>query len=379
MPLVSVLIATFNRKRLLLRAVESVLSQDFDDFELVIFNDCSTDGTEDVIKYLENKDQRIRGILPEQNIGGTHGDREILRQFVYQYSTGKYLIYLCDDDFWIPRNLLSRSVKLLEDNHDIAQVAGGQVQIFDTHIADVTYIDSYWHYEEYRDIAGALLMKTNLPNGLIKKEKFLALQAEDPVQRNILTGASVFRKSAMIEGGVLKNKNGAKWQAGYELTTGIGTQGDTYYFDEASIAAGVDIKSASFRGTQLDHYLDCIRSINIAYKVPIQEAEKKEKISLRKLKNKQIHGVSMNYLLNKIGFKSGFFGTPYLDTKSIFVPPISNLSFLKTHILHGFKFSKRNLLLLMLSGLPLPLFNVAVYIIKLNLGYDWIRILAGRK
>ncbi|MGY8796574.1 MAG: glycosyltransferase family 2 protein, partial [Woeseiales bacterium] len=115
-------------------------------------------------------------------------------------------------------------------------------------------------------------MKGIFPQGLIPRDEFLELQSQDPVTRNVLTGASLFRKTAFVRAGVLASRRGARWQAGYELTTGIATQGDSYYFDQPSIAAGVDMKSASFRGTQLGHLLDCLKSVKIAFKQPKKDA-----------------------------------------------------------------------------------------------------------
>lgn len=377
MPKVSVLIATYNRKKLLLRAVESVLKQDFEDYELVIYNDCSTDGTDEVVEFLKTLDPRIKSVKPDKNVGSVSGDRLILREFVYNISKGQYLIYLCDDDFWIPSNLLSRAVRILDENADIVQVAGGQVQVFDQPIDVVPNINSFWVYQEYKDISGALYMKGIYPNGKMTVEDFLNYQSEDPVMRNILTGASIFRKKAMISAGVLSSKLGAKWQAGYELTTGIGTQGQTYYFDEPSIAAGVDLNSASFRGTQLLHLLDCIESIKIAFRRPILSASSEKQSMLKQIKTKMIHSVMMNYLRNKIGFKLGYFGTPYLpDIKRIFIPEISVFNFLKITLFYKLKISLHNLVLILCSGFPIKPFKVLRLYFEKKYGPDWLNILS---
>lgn len=376
MPKVSILIATYNRKKLLLRAVESVLKQDFDDYELVIFNDCSTDGTEEVIKFLESLDSRIRSVTPDTNVGSISGDRLILREFVYNISKGEYLIYLCDDDFWIPLNLLSRAVHILDKNSNIVQVAGGQVQVFDRPIDVVPKINSFWQYQEYKNIDGALFMKGIYPNGEMSMEDFLSFQSKDPIMRNILTGASIFRKNAMISAGVLSTKLGAKWQAGYELTTGIGTQGNTYYFDEPSIAAGVDINSASFRGSQLLHFLDCIKSIEIAFRRPILKASSKKKTMFKHKKTIMIHSVMMNYLRNKIGFKLGYFGTPYLpEIKKIFIPEITIFNFLRITLTYRLRISFHNFLIIICSGLSVKPFKVIRLYFENKYGSDWLNIL----
>jgi len=66
-PLISVVLPTFNGERYLGRAVESCLSQSFTDFELIIVNDCSTDGTRSVAEGFAAMDKRVRIINNEVN------------------------------------------------------------------------------------------------------------------------------------------------------------------------------------------------------------------------------------------------------------------------------------------------------------------------
>jgi glycosyltransferase involved in cell wall biosynthesis len=68
-PRVSVLIPTYNRADLLAEALESVLVQTFEDFEVVVADDGSTDSTRDVIDTFTNRDERIKPLLGEQNLG----------------------------------------------------------------------------------------------------------------------------------------------------------------------------------------------------------------------------------------------------------------------------------------------------------------------
>lgn len=58
-PFLSVLIATYNRKDLLQRAIKSVQNQNFDDYELIISDDGSNDGTAEFCKDLCQKDKRV--------------------------------------------------------------------------------------------------------------------------------------------------------------------------------------------------------------------------------------------------------------------------------------------------------------------------------
>ena len=66
-PVVSVLMPAFNAEKYIAQAVDSILQQTFHNFELIILNDGSTDGTSQIIEKMN--DQRIRVIQLEQNQG----------------------------------------------------------------------------------------------------------------------------------------------------------------------------------------------------------------------------------------------------------------------------------------------------------------------
>ncbi len=92
-PLVSVLLTAWNREKYIGEAIEHVLAQTFTDFELIIVDDASTDGTVDIIKKYAEQDDRIRFYVNEKNIGDYPN-----RNKVATYAIGKYLKYTDSDD-----------------------------------------------------------------------------------------------------------------------------------------------------------------------------------------------------------------------------------------------------------------------------------------
>lgn len=95
-PLVSVVIPTFNRGWILEEAIESVLSQDFTDYELIIVDDGSTDRTPAILdKY------RDRSIVIRQNNRGVSG----ARNRGIAAASGHYISFLDSDDLWLPKKL----------------------------------------------------------------------------------------------------------------------------------------------------------------------------------------------------------------------------------------------------------------------------------
>jgi len=92
-PLVSVIVPTYNRASMLVRAIDSVLSQTFKNLEVLIVDDASTDNTGSIIEQLS--DSRIRYLRHKTNRGGSAA-----RNTGIQAATGKYIAFLDDDDEW---------------------------------------------------------------------------------------------------------------------------------------------------------------------------------------------------------------------------------------------------------------------------------------
>ncbi|HEY3854624.1 MAG TPA: glycosyltransferase family 2 protein [Verrucomicrobiae bacterium] len=99
-PLVSVLITVFNRERYLAAAVDSVLSQTMQDFEIIIVDDCSSDASTEIAKSFAIRDSRIHFFRNEHNLGDYPN-----RNRAASFATGKYLKYVDADDLIYPHAL----------------------------------------------------------------------------------------------------------------------------------------------------------------------------------------------------------------------------------------------------------------------------------
>jgi len=106
-PLVSVIINTRNRPQLILRAVESVLSQDYPNFELLLVDASTNEETKEVARSIEDKRMKYIRIDDEDYFAKT---------FFYAISLteGKYVAFNDDDDEWISPQKLSKQVDLIE-------------------------------------------------------------------------------------------------------------------------------------------------------------------------------------------------------------------------------------------------------------------------
>ncbi len=319
-PLVSVLITTYNRSNLLRRAINSVLMQNFGDCEIVVIDDCSTDNTRAVVASFD--DARIRYIRNETNIGSKYGDRAMLRTFVYETMRGRYFVYLCDDDYWLLPNLLRRQIGTFHAHSDLVMAIGGQLSYF------LTTPESYfgWPPEEpltltmdnigqYFDLAtmtsktphiNYMRMGNNplFPKSLMSSEEFLHLRAENPAGRNLIGGATLYSRERFIQSGALKSPHGSQWQAGYELMMGPACYGSVAYFDEPCIVTEIRGSNASFRGTQVDHYHDSIKSVEAAFKTPLRDpALMAQRTSLKAIRNETIRNLSRAFLGNTLAIR----------------------------------------------------------------------------
>jgi glycosyltransferase involved in cell wall biosynthesis len=107
-PKVSVIIPAYNRAGSLPRAVQSVKIQDFDDYEIVICDDASTDNTVEVAQQMAAVDPKIKIVQLEQNHGAAAA-----RNGAMQAASGKYFAFLDSDDEWLPGKL-TRQVEIME-------------------------------------------------------------------------------------------------------------------------------------------------------------------------------------------------------------------------------------------------------------------------
>ncbi len=117
-PFFSVIIPTFNRSKLLKQSIESVLQQSFNEFELIIVDDNSTDDTKDIVKTFSDK--RIRYVINNHSNGGAGA-----RNCGIFYARGKWIVFLDDDDIWTGDKLFCFFKKILIIQKDVGLIYSG--------------------------------------------------------------------------------------------------------------------------------------------------------------------------------------------------------------------------------------------------------------
>jgi len=109
-PLVSIVIPLFNAKDYIAKTIESVILQSYENWELIVVDDCSTDGSYLVVEEFSKLDSRVKLIRMEQNFGGPAKPRNI----GVENSKGEYIAFLDADDIW-EESKLEVQIELMQE------------------------------------------------------------------------------------------------------------------------------------------------------------------------------------------------------------------------------------------------------------------------
>lgn len=113
-PLVSVFMPTYNHEKFIAEAIESVLNQDYDNLEIVICDDASTDSTAQIVRaYAEKHPKKIKPIYNPKNLGITPTCNVTLKQ-----CTGKYIAFFSGDDLFLPGKI-RKQVEVMEKDDSV--------------------------------------------------------------------------------------------------------------------------------------------------------------------------------------------------------------------------------------------------------------------
>lgn len=113
-PYVSVIMPSYNSADFIELAVNSVLQQTFDNFELIIIDDCSSDNTRDILQKISKTDERIRLVLSDKNEGAA-----ITRNKGLDLCRGAFVALIDSDDIWAKEKLELQVAAAQSSNADI--------------------------------------------------------------------------------------------------------------------------------------------------------------------------------------------------------------------------------------------------------------------
>lgn len=164
-PLVSIVMPAYNVEKYIGDAIESVLNQTYQNWELLVVDDCSSDNTKNIIEKFQTVDSRIKPIFLSKN----GGKPSIAKNVALQKAKGKYIAFLDSDDIWLEEKL-EKQVLFMEKNSNYA----------------LTYTGGYW----IDDIGGEI-------------KKFLPQYGAGYMLENMLSRYEINNQSVIVKKEVL--------------------------------------------------------------------------------------------------------------------------------------------------------------------------------
>lgn len=106
--LVSIIMPSWNTANFIAESIQSVINQTYENWELIIVDDCSTDNTDEIVESF--KDKRIKCFHNEKNSGAALTRNKAMRE-----AQGEWIAFLDSDDLWTPEKL-DHQIKFMKDN-----------------------------------------------------------------------------------------------------------------------------------------------------------------------------------------------------------------------------------------------------------------------
>ena len=166
MPKVSVVMPVYNGEEYLAQAIDSILTQTFADFEFLIIDDCSTDGTASILAEYARRDSRIKILRQAQNLGVAGALNVGCRQ-----AQGEYIARMDADDVSLPMRF-EKQVRFLDAHPEIA-VVGTAITVID---ADDTEIEEIHYPTNPRVIGWMLIFEDCLVHPTVLMRRSIAQQ-----------------------------------------------------------------------------------------------------------------------------------------------------------------------------------------------------------
>ncbi|MEH7308650.1 teichuronic acid biosynthesis protein TuaG [Neobacillus drentensis] len=110
-PLISIITPSYNASLFIEDTIASVKKQTFQNWEMIIVDDCSSDNTPDILERIEKEDDRIHVIYLQQN-----GGAAVARNIALQHAKGRYVAFLDSDDSWKPEKL-QKQLSFMQTNN----------------------------------------------------------------------------------------------------------------------------------------------------------------------------------------------------------------------------------------------------------------------
>lgn len=193
-PTVSVIMNCYNGAKYLHEAIDSVYAQTFTDWEIILWDDASTDGTEEIA---QSYDEKLRYFKGEKAVSLGQA-----RNWALEKATGEFIAFLDQDDLWMPEKLEE------------------QLPIFDTDDEIGIVISDTYFFNDNEDIVKQFYLKRKPPTGFVFRELlksyFISLETAMIRRKTLETLLYWFdERFTMIEERDLFTRISYQWKLGY--------------------------------------------------------------------------------------------------------------------------------------------------------------------
>jgi glycosyltransferase involved in cell wall biosynthesis len=178
LPQVSLGLPVYNGELYLRKALDSLLTQTFSDFELIISDNASTDRTPEICHAYAHKDARIRYIRQAENKGIIWNFN-----FVLEQAQAQYFMWAAADDQWEPNYIASLVHGLEHDSDAVIAFSGYDVIFVNRNEAEVTTINGYMEDIPSKNLFDRLRNFILYPDKLGKVNMFYGLMRRDVLQQ----------------------------------------------------------------------------------------------------------------------------------------------------------------------------------------------------
>lgn len=212
-PLISIILPVYNCEKHICDSINSVLKQNYHNFELIIINDGSSDNT--ISEILKFKDNRIKFINNKVNFGL----QKTLNTGILA-SAGKYIARIDADDSWLNKDKLKNQISFLESNQDYILIGTGAICINE----EGKYLYKYLKPENDNEIRKTIIG-----------------------YNCFIHSSVVFKKEAAISVGMYSENNQTKHAEDYDLWLKLGKIGKLYNLQSFDINYMINSESISNR------------------------------------------------------------------------------------------------------------------------------------
>ena len=194
--MISIAMTTYNGEKYLCEQLDSILAQTFQDFELIICDDCSSDSTWQILEKYAHDNSKVKIFRNEKNLGFKKNFEKAI-----SLCQGEYIAFSDQDDIWVPEHL-----SVLLSNIGSYNISGGNAELVDMYGKSLgkklNEVDGFLFFPDSAKFLWRLLLRSDPIQGasMIMPSSFI--KGCLPIPENILYHDAWFAACACMENGI---------------------------------------------------------------------------------------------------------------------------------------------------------------------------------